>query len=42
VADALPDGRFLALKGEWHGVPSEALAPELTEFLVGEDDRNGR
>src|SRR5918996_220025 len=42
VADALPNGRFLALKGEWHGVPSEALAPVLTEFLVGEDNSNGR
>src|ERR687891_333849 len=41
VADALPNGRFLALKGEWHGVPSEALAPVLTEFLVGEDNSDG-
>lgn len=42
VADALPNGRFLALKGEWHGVPSEALAPVLTEFLEGKDGSNGR
>jgi pimeloyl-ACP methyl ester carboxylesterase len=36
VADALPNGRFVALKGEWHGVPLQDLAPVLTDFL-GED-----
>jgi pimeloyl-ACP methyl ester carboxylesterase len=35
VADALPNGRFLGLKGEWHGVPLEDLAPVLTEFFTG-------
>jgi pimeloyl-ACP methyl ester carboxylesterase len=36
VADALRNGRLLALKGEWHGVPSEDLASVLTEFFAGE------
>jgi pimeloyl-ACP methyl ester carboxylesterase len=34
VADTLPNGRFQALKGEWHGVPLEDLAPVLTEFFA--------
>ena len=33
VADALPNGRFVALKGEWHGVPLEALAPVVADFF---------
>jgi pimeloyl-ACP methyl ester carboxylesterase len=33
VADTLPNGRFVALKGEWHGVPPEDLARVMTEFL---------
>jgi pimeloyl-ACP methyl ester carboxylesterase len=33
VADALPNGRFRTLKGEWHGVPLESLAPVLTDFF---------
>src|ERR671918_362365 len=39
VADALPNGRFQGLKGEWHGVPPEDLAPVLTKFFKGEDPR---
>jgi pimeloyl-ACP methyl ester carboxylesterase len=35
VADTLPNGRFRALKGEWHGVPLEDLGPVLTEFFTG-------
>jgi pimeloyl-ACP methyl ester carboxylesterase len=35
VADALPNGEFVALQGEWHGVQSETLAPVLTAFLAG-------
>jgi pimeloyl-ACP methyl ester carboxylesterase len=37
VADALPNARFVALKGEWHGVPLEDLAPAMTEFLKRRD-----
>ncbi|GII93427.1 alpha/beta fold hydrolase [Sinosporangium siamense] len=33
VAAALPEGHHLALKGEWHGVPNETLAPALTDFF---------
>src|ERR687892_324339 len=39
VADALPDGRFQGLKGEWHVVPPEDLAPVLTKFFKGEDSK---
>jgi pimeloyl-ACP methyl ester carboxylesterase len=34
VADALPNGRFVGLEGEWHGVPPEDLARAMTEFLA--------
>jgi pimeloyl-ACP methyl ester carboxylesterase len=37
VAEALPGGRFVALKGEWHGVPLDDLAPVITEFLEGQE-----
>jgi pimeloyl-ACP methyl ester carboxylesterase len=33
VADALPNGRFVALKGEWHGVHLGDLAPVMTAFF---------
>jgi pimeloyl-ACP methyl ester carboxylesterase len=33
VAEELPDSTQRSLAGEWHGVPDEALAPVLTEFL---------
>jgi pimeloyl-ACP methyl ester carboxylesterase len=33
VADALSNGRFVALKGEWHGVPLGDLAPVMTAFF---------
>jgi hypothetical protein len=39
VADAVPNGRFVALQGEWHGVPPAELAPVLTKFFKGEDPR---
>ncbi|MHA6628156.1 alpha/beta fold hydrolase [Pseudonocardia sichuanensis] len=32
VAAALPDGRHRSLRGEWHGVPAEDLAPVVAEF----------
>ncbi|MFB9882278.1 alpha/beta fold hydrolase [Planobispora siamensis] len=35
VAAALPQGRHLALKGDWHGVPDEVLAPALADFFGG-------
>lgn len=35
VAEALPNGSQRSLAGEWHGVPDEALAPVLTEFING-------
>nr|WP_203873439.1 alpha/beta hydrolase [Planobispora takensis] len=35
VAAALPRGRHLALKGDWHGVPDEVLAPALADFFGG-------
>lgn len=38
VAHALPNGSLRTLKGEWHGVPVEDLAPVLTEFF-GEGSR---
>ena len=33
AAEALPRGRHVALKGEWHGVAPEVLAPALVEFF---------
>ena len=33
VAEALPNSTQRSLAGGWHGVPDEALAPVLTEFL---------
>lgn len=33
IADALPNGTRRSLRGEWHGVPDEDLAPVVTEFL---------
>jgi pimeloyl-ACP methyl ester carboxylesterase len=38
VADALPNGSLRTMKGEWHGVPLEGLAPVLSEFF-GEGHR---
>jgi pimeloyl-ACP methyl ester carboxylesterase len=35
VADALPNGRRLSLKGEFHDVPADVLTPVLTEFFGG-------
>jgi pimeloyl-ACP methyl ester carboxylesterase len=35
VAQALPDGSHRSLAGAWHGVPEDALAAELIEFLRG-------
>jgi pimeloyl-ACP methyl ester carboxylesterase len=35
VVEALPQGTRRTLAGEWHGVPDDALAPALTEFLRG-------
>lgn len=33
VGDAIPDGRYRALSGEFHDVPPAVLAPVLAEFL---------
>jgi pimeloyl-ACP methyl ester carboxylesterase len=42
VADALPNGSLRAMKGEWHGVPPDDLAPVLTEFFGnGRTERDG-
>nr|WP_203890682.1 alpha/beta hydrolase [Planobispora longispora] len=35
VAAALPRGRHLALKGDWHGVPDDVLVPALADFFGG-------
>jgi hypothetical protein len=35
LAEALPNGSFRILKGQWHGVLAEVLAPALTEFFIG-------
>ena len=35
LTEALPNGSFRILKGMWHGVPPEVLAPVLTEFFIG-------
>ncbi|MEO3780913.1 alpha/beta hydrolase [Micromonospora sp. B11E3] len=35
VAEALPAGRLRGMAGDWHQVPEDALAPVLTEFLLG-------
>jgi len=32
LADAVPDGRHVALEGGFHEVPTEVLAPALTSF----------
>jgi pimeloyl-ACP methyl ester carboxylesterase len=37
VADTVPDAEPLFLKGQFHGVPSETLAPVLEEFFGGRD-----
>lgn len=34
TADALPNGRRLALPGVWHKVPPQTLGPVLVEFLT--------
>ncbi|MFF3443405.1 alpha/beta fold hydrolase [Streptosporangium sp. NPDC002721] len=34
TAAALPQGRHLPLKGGWHGVPDDVLAPALAEFFL--------
>jgi hypothetical protein len=33
VAAAFPDSSHRHLAGDWHGIPGEALAPVLAEFL---------
>ena len=38
MSDALPNGSLRTMKGEWHGVPLEDLAPVLSEFF-GEERR---
>lgn len=35
VSAALPNGSLRVLKGEWHGVPPDVLAPALAEFFLG-------
>lgn len=35
LSEALPNGSLRILKGQWHGVPPEDLAPVLTEFFIG-------
>jgi pimeloyl-ACP methyl ester carboxylesterase len=35
VAHALPNGTHLSLPGEWHRVPDEDIARELTAFFLG-------
>jgi hypothetical protein len=35
VSAALPNGSLRLLKGEWHGVPPDVLAPVLNEYLIG-------
>jgi len=34
LQDTLPNASLRMLKGEWHGIPSEALAPVLAEFFL--------
>ncbi len=34
VAEALPNGKHRSMKGEWHGVPPQDLAPVLAEFFL--------
>lgn len=34
AAGALPNGRHRSLKGEWHGVAPEVLAPALVDFFA--------
>ena len=38
VSDALPNAWHRSLKGEWHGVPPEDLAPVLAEFFNSRDE----
>jgi pimeloyl-ACP methyl ester carboxylesterase len=35
VAAALPEGHHRSLRGGWHGVPAQDLAPVVTEFCAG-------
>ena len=35
LAQALPNGSFRSLQGQWHGVSPETLAPVLAEFFIG-------
>jgi hypothetical protein len=35
LRDTLPNASLRMLKGEWHGIPPEALAPVLAEFFLG-------
>jgi pimeloyl-ACP methyl ester carboxylesterase len=35
LAEALPNGSLRVMKGMWHGVSPEDLAPVLTEFFIG-------
>jgi pimeloyl-ACP methyl ester carboxylesterase len=34
IADEAPDGRFVLLEGQGHGVPPEVLAPVVAEFFT--------
>jgi pimeloyl-ACP methyl ester carboxylesterase len=36
VAESLPNATLRTLKGSWHGIPADVLAPVLTEFLTGQ------
>jgi len=35
LCDTLPNATLRMLKGEWHGVPAQDLAPVLSAFLIG-------
>jgi len=35
LCDTLPNASLRRLKGQWHGVPAEDLAPVLAEFFAG-------
>jgi len=37
VGDALPNASHVSMKGGWHGVPDEDLAPALAGYFTGRD-----
>ena len=39
LSEALPNGSLRILKGQWHGVAPQDLAPVLTEFFIGAESR---